>query len=117
MRFIDIAVAALIGSSAVIGIAAWSPRAGDVGAQQLGVQVQLRDRLVEFLLRHGVVQSLEYPAAACRLLAEASNSTFRLYATVGSSSCGAPPRNGSPSAALSLRLVGSEVVLVAWSSE
>ncbi len=117
MRFIDLAVAALIGSSAITGIVAWSPRTGDAGAQQLRVQAQLRDRLVGFLQRSGLVQFVASTTAACRLISDASNSTFRLYATMGSSSCGAPPSSGSPSARLSLRLIPFEVVLVAWSPE
>ena len=115
MRFIDIAVAALIGSSAITGIIVWSPKAGDVAARQLGTQVRRRDGLVDLLRRGGMV-SLESPSAACALLAEASNSTFTLYATAGASSCGSPPKEGSPSATLSFRLVSFEVVLVAWSS-
>ncbi|MDG7007331.1 MAG: hypothetical protein JRN06_03685 [Nitrososphaerota archaeon] len=115
MRFIDLAVAALIGSSAITGIVAWSPKAGDVGAQQLGAQVRLRDRLVGFLQRDGTIGFLESPAA-CQLISDASNSTFRLYATMGPTSCGTPPGLSSPSVAISLRLGKSEVVLVAWSS-
>lgn len=114
MRFIDLAVAALIGSSAITGMVAWSPRAGDAGAQRLGAQVQLRDRLLELFRRNGM-SWLESPVAACRLISDASNSTFRLFATIGSSTCGTPPRGGSPSVTLSLRLVPYEVVLVAWS--
>lgn len=116
MRFVDLAVAALIGSSAITGIVAWTPRAGDAGAQRVGAQVQLRDRLVGLLQRNGLVPFLQSPEAACRLLAESSNSTFRLYATLGPSSCGTPPTAGSPRASLTMRLVTSEVVLVAWSS-
>ena len=116
MKFGALAVAARIGCSAITGIVAWSPKAGDVGAQQLGAQVRLRDRLVEFLQRSGMIRFLGSPAAACRLISEASNSTFRLYATVGPTSCGTPPGSSSPSVALTLRLVKSEVVLVAWSS-
>jgi hypothetical protein len=116
LRFIDLGLAALIGSSAITGIVAWNPRAGDIGAQKLGVQIQLRDRLVEFLQQNGMIRFLESPAAACQSLSGASNSTFRLYADLGSSSCGTPPGSGAPSVTLSFRLIPYEVVLVAWSS-
>ena len=116
MKFIDLAVAALIGISAITGIVSWSPKMNDADAQQLGEQVQLRDRLVGFLQRDGVMSVLESPSVACRVFSDASNSTFRLYATMGSSSCGTPPATGSPSTSLSFRLVPFEVVLVAWSS-
>lgn len=115
MRFIDLAVAALIGSSAITGIVTWNPGAGDVGAQQLALQERLRDSLVEFLQRYGVIQFQQAPAGACLHVSEASNSTFMLYATVGSLSCGTAPTGGSTNATLSLRLIPFEVVLVSWS--
>lgn len=77
--------------------------------------MQLRDRLLGFLQRNGMALFLDSPTAACQLLSEASNSTFRVYATVGPSPCGTPPTSGSTSATLSFKLTTSEVVLVAWS--
>lgn len=115
MRFIDLALAALIGTSAITGIVAWNPEGGDTGTRRLETALQLRDRLVEFLQQDGMIQ-FESPAAACHALSGASNSTFRLYAVLGPDSCGSPPTGGSPSATLSFRLAQSEVELVAWSS-
>jgi len=115
LRFIDLAVAALIGSSAITGIVAWNPRAGDAGAQQFASQESLRDELVEFLRHGGLAQFLQSPSGACLRVSEASNSTFRLYATIGSATCGTPPTPGSPNATLSLKLVPFVVVLVSWS--
>jgi hypothetical protein len=117
LRFIDLAVAALIGSSAITGIVALNPQAGDAGAGQAALQARLRDSLLEFLQRSGMTQFVQSPAAACQRLAEASNSTIKFYSTVGSASCGIPPGSGSQSATLSFRLVPFEVVLVAWSSD
>lgn len=114
MRFIDLALAALIGTSAITGMVVWSPKASDAGAQRLGTVAQLRDRLVGFLQRNGLIQ-FESSSDACRLIGEASTPTFRLYAAMGSVSCGSPPEAGSPSATLSFRLIPFEVELVAWS--
>jgi hypothetical protein len=116
LRFIDLAVAALVGSSAITGMAAWTPRAGDAGAQQVALQTRLRDSLLGFLQRNGVARLVQSPAATCLRVLEASNSTVEFYMTMGHTSCGAPPGSRSQSATISLRLVPFEVVLVAWSS-
>jgi hypothetical protein len=116
LRFIDLAVAALIGSSAITGMVAWNPRAGDAGSQQAALQARLRDSLLEFIQRSGIAQFIQSPAGACLRLLEASNLTIKFYSTMGPASCGIPPGSGSQTATLSLRLVPFEVVLVAWSS-
>ncbi|MDE1852708.1 MAG: hypothetical protein KGI38_03050 [Thaumarchaeota archaeon] len=116
MRFIDVAIAALIGTSAISGLAVWSPHSPDASSQKLALQSELRDRLVAFIQERGVqwlVRST--PAEACSALAGASNSTFSVSATLGTFSCGPEPPPGRVTATISFRLAPFEVTLVAWS--
>jgi len=116
LRYVDLAVAAIIGTSAIAGIAAWDPRSGDAGSRQERVQMQLRSSLLDVLQEQGILWLIHSPpGAVCSYLADKSNSTFGMAATLGSVSCGVPPRSGSVVASLEMRLVGSEVSLVAWS--
>ena len=116
MRYVDLAVAALIGTSAITGIIAWNPRAGDQASRQLETQTRLRDLLLGILQQRGTTWFLRSPAdVVCSYLARRSNSSFGLEATLGSLTCGPPPMEGSVAASLSLRLVPFEVTLVAWS--
>ena len=116
MRYVDLAVAALIGASAIAGIFAWEPATGDAGAAKLGRQVRLRDALLGVLQEHGISWILASPPDAfCAYLESRSNSTFGIAATIGGFSCGSPPPRGSVVANLSMRLVPSEVTLQAWS--
>jgi len=43
MRYLDLAVAALIGTSAIAGVAAFSPRQADVASSSLAIESHLRD--------------------------------------------------------------------------
>ncbi len=117
MRYVDLAVAALIGTSAITGIVAWDPRSGDTGSDRIAAQTQLRDGLLALLQQRGIAWFLVSPSwAVCSYLSSISNSSFGVSATLGSVSCGSPPRRGSVVASLSMRLVPFEVTLVAWSA-
>ena len=115
MRFLDLALAILIGASAVTGISAWNPRAGDAAANRLGEQMQLRDFLAGMLTREGAAWLLS-PSAVCAELGQMSNSSFGVAATLGPSSCGSAPEGDPVTASLSMELAPYEVTLVAWSS-
>lgn len=118
MRYIDLAVAALIGVSAITGVMAWAPAGGDATSLQIERQMQLRDYLLLFLRQHGIAWLLATPTeAVCSYLASLSNSSFGVAATFGSVSCGVPPENGSVAANVTLKLASSEVTLVAWSAD
>ncbi len=113
--FVDVAVAVLIGTSAITGILLMSPAAGDAAALRLRVKTTLRDMLVSFAESEGVEWFLETPPAAiCSQLASASNATYALSATIGSFSCGGPPP-GATSVSLDLDLIPLEVTLLGWS--
>ena len=117
MRFLDIAVAALIGASAITGMAAWSPQAGDSASRGAAAQGQLRDELLSFLSEPGMAWLIiNSPSAACSALSGLSNSTVGVSASFGSYSCGSPPTAGSRAASLTLLLGTNDVDLEAWSS-
>jgi hypothetical protein len=116
MRFVDIAVAALIGSAAITGILAWDPRAGDAGSRSARLQADLRDRALRVLQQKGMVWLVRSPPSQlCSYFDALSNSTFGVSATVGSTPCGDPPKAGSVTARLTVNLDSAEVTIVAWS--
>lgn len=115
MRYLDIAVAALIGASAIAGLAAWGPGGPDSYAHQKAVQSALWGDLQEFVQKQGTAWVVEStPAQFCAALAEASSRSFTLTGALGGHSCGAPPA-GSVAVGLSFTLGGREAVLEAWS--
>ena len=117
MRYIDLAVAALVGTSALAGIVAWDPGTADSGARGLKLQAVLRDDLTAYVQGRGVAWfARSPPSVICSALAGASNSTFGMQATLGSLSCGSPPPPGSLTATLSMTLLPFEVKVEAWSS-
>lgn len=115
MRYLDIAVAALIGTSAITALVAWGPGAPDSSARQAAVRSALRDDLLEFVQTRGMVWLMgAAPAQVCAALARASAPNATLTGTVGGHSCGDPPA-GSVAVALSFALGGRGTVLEAWS--
>ncbi len=116
LRYLDIAVAGLIGMSAISGIAVWSPKSGDAGSRELMMQSELRDHIVSYLQQKGVLWLLRSsPEVVCSGLSNASNSSLTFAAKVGSVSCGSPP-TGTVFATLPVELGPTEVVLEAWST-
>ena len=115
MRYIDLALAALGGTSAIAGIASMNPQAGDAAAHRLGVEIALRDKIVAVLQVQGVAEVLQDPGSFCSYIAGLSNSTFGIHAAFGRGSCGTMPGRGAVSSTLSVHLLPSEVTLVAWS--
>jgi hypothetical protein len=115
MRYIDLALAALVGTSAVAGIASWNPSPGDSAAHQMGVQIVLRDQIIDILQQRGLTQVLQDPASFCSYVNGLSNSTFGVYAQTLSMSCGSPPERGAVSSTLAMDLLPSEATFVAWS--
>ncbi len=112
----DLAVAALIGASAVTGIVAWTPRPGDTASTTLRIQVELRDRLLAVVQQRGTVWlSTSAPESVCAYLAGVSNSTVGFGGRIGSFECPLLPPPGRIVANLSLNLILRQVVLAAWS--
>jgi hypothetical protein len=116
MRWLDIALAMMIGVSAISGIITWNPRVADAGSHRLMLESRLRDRLVSYLDYRGLPWIQETPPeAVCADLLRLSNS-IALSATIDSFSCGPSPPNGAMIMSLTLHLGVREVTLQAWSS-
>ena len=114
LRYIDLAVAAMIGASAISGLVVWSPRSGDSVSQTVMLQLELRDRLLGYLQQRGVVWFLHSPQAMiCSALAKSSNSSVVMSALIGGEAC-SPQPEGEPMATLTLRFITIEVTLEAW---
>lgn len=116
MRYIDLAVATLIGVSAFTGVVAWDPGGGDATSRKLAAQTRLRDSLLATLQEKGVAWFLRSPPGTiCAYFASRSNRSSGVYATIGSRSCGNPPPSGANAASIAMDLVPFKVTLVAWS--
>ncbi len=116
MRWLDIALAAMIGVSAISGIVAWNPRVADAGSHRLMLENRLRDRLVSYLEYRGLPWIQESsPVAICADLESLSNS-IALSATIDSFSCGPSPPKGATIMTLTLQLDVRDVTLQAWSN-
>lgn len=116
MRYVDLALAALIGTSALTGIVAWDPATADSNSRRLRLQSAVRDEVASFLQEKGTFWFLSSPPdVVCSTMAGMSNSTSGFAVSVGSLSCGPPPPIGSVSAELGERLGSLEVTVVGWS--
>ena len=115
MRFLDIAVAAVIGllSTSLIGVS--SPAGNDFTAYKEHKQAALRDR-VEGLLNSGGLVWLQdaRPEDICARLESLSNSSVAFSAVVSAVPCSLPPIRAVASANLSVILPSRTVVLEAW---
>lgn len=117
MRYVDIAIAVLIGTSAITGIVAWTPRSGDIASQHTLMRTLLRDSLLAYLQHRGVVWLMRSsPQELCADLSGISNSSVTFSATSGSFSCGSPPLGVAALSTLTLQLTSYQVTLEAWSN-
>jgi hypothetical protein len=115
MRYLDVAVALMVGTAALAGIAAWGPGPGDALSAHYRAESAVRAQLLRFVDGKGVAWFAYAPAAdICAAVLGGSNSTFGLDADVGSAGCGAPPPPGSATARLSFSVGGKEVNLSGW---
>ncbi len=116
MRFLDLGLAALIGASAITGIVAWNPTAGDSAAASLETQSHLRDDLLGLLQSRGIMWiASSTPSAICSFLESSSNASVVYGAAIGGHACPAAPPQGHAAANLTLELIQTRVVLEAWS--
>jgi len=116
LRYLDIAIAALVGMSAISGAAVWTPRSGDSASKQLMLQEELRDYVLAYLQQKGVFWMLQSPPESiCSELSRASNASVTLSATIGPRSCGSPP-SGTVYVAVNLGMIPEEVTVEAWSN-
>lgn len=116
MRYLDIAVAAMVGTAALAGLSIWGPGQADGAALRFRTQTALRDSLAAFVDSKGVPWFASTPwAEVCSALSAASNSTFAMSVQAGSASCGPPAPSDATSVRLSFTLASRQVVLSAWS--
>lgn len=117
MKYVDIAIAILIGVSALAGLLVTSPQAGDGAARVYRLKTALRDRLTAYAGARGAAWFLQTPVPEiCSQLEASSNSSFALSATIGSVECGPRPPMGSVAVNLSLLFLPFPVTLEAWSA-
>ena len=117
MRFLDLALALLIGSSAFVGIASVTPKEGDASSQRLATQMRLRDTLLTILQRQGMPWLiLSSPQEICSTLKNESNASVMVSATMDHVPCSEPPSKGLVEANLTFTLANREVCIEAWSS-
>jgi len=115
MRYLDLAVAALIGVSAIAGIATFSPGQSDVASKRLAMESQLRDELLTILQREGLTWLIQSsPQAVCAYLQDSSNSSVTFSGVIGPYTCGTSPPISSPVATLAFYLTPYQIVLEAW---
>jgi len=117
MRYLDLAIATLIGTSAIAGVVAFSPRQGDTSSSGLAIESQLRDGLLAILQREGITWLIQSSQQlVCAHLKELSNSSVTFSGVIGEYRCAASPPEGSPVATLVFHLEPYLVVLEAWPS-
>ena len=115
MRYVDLAVAAMIGASTITGIVVWTPRVNDGVSDSARVASQLRDELLARLEQKGTVWLISSsPDEICAYLRGISNSSFTFSASIGSHLCGPLPPEGVTMANLTLSLIPYRVILEAW---
>lgn len=118
MRFLDLAVAALIGISAVSALAVWSPAQGDFASQQAALRSGLRAELLSFLQDHGMGWfSSVTPQGFCRAVESSSTPDVTFGGAIGSASCGLVPTSAVAEVSVTFQLPSREVTLAAWSNE
>ncbi|MDA4121015.1 MAG: hypothetical protein OK404_01245 [Thaumarchaeota archaeon] len=115
MRFLDVAIAGMIGLSSIAVIVTWSPAMSDFASQRFVAQARLRDGIVNILDREGLVwlqqSSLQ---GICGKLSAISNSTVTFSASIDSVPCSVPPSKSGVQASLTFTLGAKVVVLEAW---
>jgi hypothetical protein len=115
MRYIDLAVAILIGTSAIVGLISWSPTSFDTDSHNLKLQASLRDALLVYIEQRGTVWFIQSsPTVVCSDLLQLGNSSIRFGATFDSNSCGGLPPTGSVVAFISFTIIDRKVTLRAW---
>lgn len=116
MKYVDVAVAVLVGVSAVAGILFWTPRSGDLKSGELAARAELGARVAGVVQAKGMSWFLSAPPPAlCSYLAGLSNSTVHLFADVGGATCGDAPPGGAVQASIAFRVVNLRVDVGAWS--
>jgi hypothetical protein len=118
LRFLDIAVAAIIGLISTTAIVIWSPTPYASASHDYQVEIGLRDLLVEIVENTGVygMQRSSF-SEICSIVARYSNSSVTVSAEMGGNDCVAGPQTGSIGSMLTVPLFTGQVILQAWERE
>jgi hypothetical protein len=118
LRFLDIAVAAVIGLVSTTAIVAWSPTPYASTSHSYQVEIGLRDLLVKIVEDEGVVgiQRSSF-SEICSIAARYTNSSVTVSAEMGGNDCVAGPPSGSIGSTLEIPLYTGQVILEAWETE
>jgi hypothetical protein len=115
VRYIDIAVAILIGTSSIAALVNWSPTSFDANSDNLKLQTSLRDGLLTYYEQRGTVWFMQSnPSAVCSDLGRLANSSVGFGASFDATSCGGSPPAGSVVASISFTISSMKVTLRAW---
>ena len=115
MRYVDLAIAALVGTSAITGVLAWSPQGSDRDASVQILEAAIRDELLANVQARGTVWILSASTASlCSEVSSLSNSTFTFGAMVDGEPC-APSAQGVVRANVTLAFFARQIVLQGWS--
>jgi len=115
MRYLDLAVATLIGMSTVTALVVLSPSPIDTAAAGQMSVIQARDELLGYLQRQGSAWLLlAPPVAVCGSLGSLSSPTVSFSAVINGHPCRVPP-TGATVVNLTLSFSSRKVVLEAWS--
>ena len=117
MRYLDLAIAAIIGVSALAALATWSPSSTNTAADSQMSELHLRDALLAYVQRQGAAWLLSTKTSGvCDSITSLSNSTFTFSAIINSVPCSPSPHEGAV-ANLTLPFDGRTMVFEAWSAE
>ncbi len=115
MRFIDLALATMVGVSAIGSVLVLNPSYPIEASSRYSSEAGLRDSLVRIVQSRGLEWFVEAPSdTICGVLASVSNSSVGYGATIGNSSCGPSPPVGATEVELALTNEWREVTLWSW---
>lgn len=116
MRFIDLAVAAMIGASSIAGILFLNPSPAEVSTSRYVQDSQTRSDLLAMVESVGLNQIFSEPTQGlCALLQSRSNATVQFSAVTSGGGCNSDPPPGTDVISLPISFNGARVTLEAWS--
>jgi hypothetical protein len=116
MRYLDLAVATMIGMSSVTALVVLSPSPFDAAADRQASNLVVRDDLLGYLRGQGAAWlSSAPPQEVCQSIARASSSAVSFDAVIDNDPCGVAPY-GVMVVNLTLAFSERTVILEAWST-
>ena len=115
MRFLDIAVATMIGTSGLAALGVWNPQASDSTAAEAALRIKLHDGLVSAVEAMGLAALSSLPFSdLCTQIATLPVDSYTLSASVGPSQCDPSPPQGLHVESMTLDFGGRSVTVEAW---